>query len=56
MKVERSKISSIIEQEFDKFIDLKKRDVWRIDENILQVRQLLQLVRYGAVKGKLCVL
>ena len=53
MEAKKRKMSSIIEEEFDKFIDLKKHDVFQLDENILQVRQLLQLIRYGAVKGRL---
>ena len=42
----KRKLANIIEHEFDQFIARKQRALTEIDARLLQVRQLLQLVRY----------
>lgn len=44
------RIIKVINKKFDEYIEERRSDLSLIDERILEVRKLLQLVRYGAVK------
>jgi len=44
------RIIKVINKKFDEYIEERRSDLSLIDERILEVRKLLQLVRYVAVK------